>query len=306
MSNEVGEEIDSRMEPGAELRHERENQGRALEDVAHEMHMKVWQVEALENGDYDRLAGAVFVQGYIRTYARLLEIDAAPLLAAFNSGQSSTSTPRLEINPPIEVSDGKNIWLPLVTALITASLVAAFVIWLNANGYLGTRFGYVEPHSSTEMSLPLAESAQEAAETGADREVVEQNILLPGSDSAQEDVTAGNAEATADEPGAITQVPPRMSQPLRMGKGLLTSPARRPRMPSQATRRMRKPLRLPNKVQTQLKKLLPRNKLLQRQRRKQRNRSKQTRQFANHRRLCNEWLMSRCQWTKLKSLAKPD
>ena len=38
------------------------------------------QVEALERGDWQGLPGQTFIRGFIRNYARLLQIDPAPLM----------------------------------------------------------------------------------------------------------------------------------------------------------------------------------------------------------------------------------
>jgi len=59
--------------------------GMTLADAARNLKLSPWQVEALESGDYARLPGPVFVRGFIRNYARLLKIDAAPLLAEIAS-----------------------------------------------------------------------------------------------------------------------------------------------------------------------------------------------------------------------------
>jgi cytoskeleton protein RodZ len=59
--------------------------GFAVADVARQLKLSGWQVEALESGDYARLPGPVFVRGFIRNYARLLKLDPAPLLAEIPS-----------------------------------------------------------------------------------------------------------------------------------------------------------------------------------------------------------------------------
>lgn len=59
--------------------------GMTLADAARHLKLSPWQVEALESGNYARLPGPVFVRGFIRNYARLLKIDAAPLLAEIAS-----------------------------------------------------------------------------------------------------------------------------------------------------------------------------------------------------------------------------
>lgn len=67
--------------PGALLAAARERNGLTVIDVARQLKLSPWQVEALESGDYGRLPSAVFVRGFIRNYARVVKLDAAPLLA---------------------------------------------------------------------------------------------------------------------------------------------------------------------------------------------------------------------------------
>lgn len=229
MTVEPSNETGLGLSPGAELRKAREQVGRSLEDVAHEMHMKVWQLDALEKDDYEELASPVFIQGYIRSYARLLELDAEPLLEAFSERQGPAPQPRLEINPPVEESRGRSIWLPIATALITAGLVASFVIWLNANGYLGTRFGYTEPVREDAFSAPLGEVEPPVLLDSTDRSTgpVETPLGLPGQvkeaplpvdddsqttaeESAQESSQeeAGGQDKTANSDSAPTEAEP--------------------------------------------------------------------------------------------------
>lgn len=67
--------------PGAQLAAARESRGMSVADIAHQLKLSPWQVEALESGNYRRLPGAVFVRGFIRNYARLVKLDPALLLA---------------------------------------------------------------------------------------------------------------------------------------------------------------------------------------------------------------------------------
>ena len=69
--------------PGAQLAAARASRGMSVADIAHQLKLSPWQIEALESGDYRRLPGAVFVRGFIRNYARLLKLD--PVLLLENS-----------------------------------------------------------------------------------------------------------------------------------------------------------------------------------------------------------------------------
>lgn len=67
---------------GAALREAREQLGLSVADVANRIKFAPRQIEAMEADDFAHLPEATFVRGFVRSYARLLEIDAAPLLAA--------------------------------------------------------------------------------------------------------------------------------------------------------------------------------------------------------------------------------
>jgi cytoskeleton protein RodZ len=66
--------------PGLRLAEARQAQNLTPADVARQMKLSVWQVEALEAGRYDQLPGPIFVRGFIRNYARLVKLDADELL----------------------------------------------------------------------------------------------------------------------------------------------------------------------------------------------------------------------------------
>jgi cytoskeleton protein RodZ len=68
--------------PGRQLAAARQAQGLAPADVARELKLSVWQVEALEAGRYQQLPGPLFVRGFIRNYARLLKLEPQALVQA--------------------------------------------------------------------------------------------------------------------------------------------------------------------------------------------------------------------------------
>ncbi len=61
--------------PGHVLAEARISRNLSLAEVAQQLKLSIWQVEALEADAYDRLPGPVFVRGFVRNYARLLELD---------------------------------------------------------------------------------------------------------------------------------------------------------------------------------------------------------------------------------------
>ena len=67
--------------PGAQLAALRQERGWTVEQVASQLNLAPRQVLAIESDDYASLPGMPIVRGFVRAYAKLLKVDAAPLLA---------------------------------------------------------------------------------------------------------------------------------------------------------------------------------------------------------------------------------
>lgn len=72
--------VEPQPSPGTMLSRRRSERGMSLDDVAQRLKYGTRQIQALEEDDYPRLPGPTFVRGMIRSYAKLLELDPAPLL----------------------------------------------------------------------------------------------------------------------------------------------------------------------------------------------------------------------------------
>lgn len=57
----------------------------ALKDVSNNLRLSIKQIEALESDDFAHLPPAMITRGFIRNYARLLELDADPLLSSYRA-----------------------------------------------------------------------------------------------------------------------------------------------------------------------------------------------------------------------------
>ncbi|MDP2230420.1 helix-turn-helix domain-containing protein [Methylotenera sp.] len=56
-----------------------------VKDVSNNLRLSIKQIEALENNDFDGLPQPMITRGFIRNYARLLELDAEPLLESYRA-----------------------------------------------------------------------------------------------------------------------------------------------------------------------------------------------------------------------------
>lgn len=108
----------------------RQAQNLSVIDVANRLKLSVHQVEALEQGAYERLPGPVFVRGFTRNYARLLKLDPDAMVRAVDaqlpqavpaSGASSGET-----NIPMPArSNGR--W-PIIAGLAAVVFLGAALI----------------------------------------------------------------------------------------------------------------------------------------------------------------------------------
>lgn len=87
---------------GLYLKHERELRGVPLEEIAESTKIHIRFLEALENGDFDLLPGEVFIKGYIRSYARMIGVDAADMI---NTYDESAGKDRREKTREVQVAN---------------------------------------------------------------------------------------------------------------------------------------------------------------------------------------------------------
>ena len=71
--------------PGALLRQAREAGGHTHATVADALHLTVHYIKSLENDDYSKLPGLIFVKGYMRSYGHFLKIDVDNLMACYDA-----------------------------------------------------------------------------------------------------------------------------------------------------------------------------------------------------------------------------
>lgn len=123
--------------PGERLRAARLSMGFDLAKIASELHLTSAVVERLEADDYPAVGARVFVRGYLRNYARIVEMPVESILRQFNEKWPDETpthsmlreSPRLPADGgPSRGVAGAMSWFLVIGALVL------FVIWWR--GYL--------------------------------------------------------------------------------------------------------------------------------------------------------------------------
>ena len=223
---------DSHGVPGRTLAAQREAMGWTVEQVADQLKLAVRQVVALEAGDYASLPGPAVVRGFVRAYAKIVKLDAAPLVAMIAldaPGPTDATGTTLRRDKPASFSEvrfpthGKRAPLPLVPiAAVVVLIAAAAAAWhyglipgslmrSEAPAASSPATGVLQPNVSV---LPAVVASAPGASAPA-TPVVEANSLQnpsvplisvpPPSSSAAGSPAAGVAPAPQGSPQATAQ-----------------------------------------------------------------------------------------------------
>ena len=141
---------------GAGLRSAREAAGYSVADVAERMRLSRHYIEDLEAERFDLFPVAVFLRGYLTNYARLLGIDAGPLLEAYD--RQGFGPPQLHTRETDRTTArGSEFTFTVATLVLIAALIALSALWW--------REQWTE-NAGRLTTAPGVEHADEAGETG--------------------------------------------------------------------------------------------------------------------------------------------
>ena len=112
---------DASLSVGAQLARGREAQGLSVADVANRLKLTPKQINALENDQFDSL-GPVFSRGFVRNYARLLQLDVPILLDAMQAPGSAAEDLTIR-DEHIAISHSlSQYWLKLIAAIVIIAI----------------------------------------------------------------------------------------------------------------------------------------------------------------------------------------
>lgn len=119
--------------PGASLATVRREKGLDTDYVAGKLHLRVRIIELLEADDYDNMPEPVFIKGYLRAYANLLDVSSKPLLDAFNQIHSPIEKPEKALWQSRKDTNKTEHAIRWVTAVFALGVLAAVAIWWHKN-----------------------------------------------------------------------------------------------------------------------------------------------------------------------------
>ncbi len=197
---------------GGALRLAREAQGLSVQDVASKLRLGPKQIEAIEADQFAKLPEPTIVRGFIRNYAKLLKMNAEPLLDAYIVIVPSNTQYDLTVKPTtnMQVTGGDKpkpssyIWVVLAALL-------ALGIWLFYQSYIQKPSPTLPSTSieslSNENLEPLPEPALPAAERTPESQSSIELTLPPAADTTSSS-SAGTPIDIATPATVVPNPPP--------------------------------------------------------------------------------------------------
>ncbi|WP_402718971.1 helix-turn-helix domain-containing protein [Janthinobacterium rivuli] len=161
---------------GAQLKAQREALGWPVEQVADQLKLAPRQVIALEEGDMAALPNVAVVRGFVRAYAKVVRLDAAPLVAMIEVHPAPAQDPAAPVRREISATFSESRFPSMTqrssnqTPLWIAGAVAVVV----AAAFGAYKLGYVP------ASLLSSQAGKETAH--AEVGPVETTLIKPGQD----------------------------------------------------------------------------------------------------------------------------
>lgn len=208
----------------------REALGITQEQAADSLNLSVRAIKAIENDDADRLPDIVYVNGYIRSYAKLLGIASQPLIDAWRAQHvmSKDEVAQLTSSTDVAKVDSVNV-RPMKMgrwALVALGLSAIFVYFVGfttdsvipdpplqaiasvgsvvAPSDIGAQAGVAEETRADELTAPHGEQDSTFAEITADEASLAEQVVdeaLGGETASEDNLSFGSVaqEVTGQE-----------------------------------------------------------------------------------------------------------
>jgi cytoskeleton protein RodZ len=155
--------------------------------VASQLRIRKDQLVAIETGDYERLPGRTYAIGFIRSYARLVGLDAEQLVEQFKGEMQA-----LEVHKPVELvfpdAAPQRSWPS--GHLFAVALVVAVVVY-----------------ALVHLTMPTAEPVPVAAAVDSSVTVVDA-VAAPPAAAAVVSAPAASMPAVSPEPAPVAPIVP--------------------------------------------------------------------------------------------------
>ncbi|HTV84048.1 MAG TPA: RodZ domain-containing protein [Dyella sp.] len=196
---------------GSRLRAVRESRGLDLETCGHALRLPVKVLRQLESNEFEAIDYQVYLSGYIRKYARFLEVDDAQIDAALARLRPA--------QPPLIATGGVSHSRYLLDRYATAAtyvvltlVIAVPTVWLGMRGTLTRDMSHLAPLDATPVAQQDARAPAAPAPAGSTAKAPLMPVASPTQNLAQAaarvPATASSAPRPADQQPLLASMVP--------------------------------------------------------------------------------------------------
>ena len=117
---------------GETLAEVRRQRNLTVQEVANQLRLDARIIEALETENYDILPSPAYTRGYLRSYAKILSVDADRIIAQYNNKAPQPPEIIPDVRHPTQVSSSDKP-VKAFTYLVTFILVLLVLAWVQSN-----------------------------------------------------------------------------------------------------------------------------------------------------------------------------
>ncbi|MCE9679224.1 DUF4115 domain-containing protein [Shewanella sp. AS1] len=162
---------------GELLKTAREAKGLSVGQIAQQLHLRPSIVAAIELDDFSEIASATYVKGYVKNYARLVDVDKEAIDAALAFYFPVVSAPTMQSFSRKTTHEARDGRLMLATYLIIFVLLALLVVWwLQKSAQV----------SGVDMSQLTAEEVAELEQESQRQQLLTDDGQIPSKDGTAE------------------------------------------------------------------------------------------------------------------------
>ncbi len=165
--------------PGAQLALIRSHRGYRADYVAEKLNLRVQLIELLEADHYSKMPEPVFIKGYLRAYAKLLDVDPESYIALFNQQyvHEGKSEPLLWQSAR-QTHKAEHTLRWITASFAVAVLMAVIIWWHNTNE---NEVVFPAPNQPAKASV----SSSEAKVISTDSSTMLSQLMVPLDSSSE-------------------------------------------------------------------------------------------------------------------------
>ncbi|MAV26126.1 MAG: hypothetical protein CMQ05_08405 [Gammaproteobacteria bacterium] len=200
MSDSVNQSQSQAQSLSTVLSARREALGLSQKQVADELFLTAGYISHIDEGEFDRLPNPAYIKGYLRSYARLVEIDGDRIVAAYEAEYDHPQEPELRDVSEEEVGSAVFTGPVLTTGLVGlgVTIVLVLVVWWLVGEDEAT--GHDFSQATETASLSVTQQEQPRVENDRADPLVNLETLL-----SERDRSGSLDNTTAEVPDNVVQ-----------------------------------------------------------------------------------------------------